>query len=99
MRKCYRSVARCANRLLSYYSLHEQAILLSYRAEEGDIPESPLWVPGLKKKKKKESLIEWKIKIWELWKHKQVLPLTQTVIKVNVTLRSNLSIHCIRLRR
>lgn len=51
------------NRLLSYDSLHEQAILLSYRVEEGDIPESPLWVAGLKKKKKKASLIEWKIKI------------------------------------
>lgn len=40
----------CANQLLSYYSLYEQAILLSYGAEEGDIPESPFWVPGLKKK-------------------------------------------------
>lgn len=39
------------NQLLSYDSLHEQAILLSYRVEEGDIPESPLWVAGLKKKK------------------------------------------------
>lgn len=30
---------------------------------------------------------------------KRVLPLPQTVIKVNVTLRGNLSIYCIRLRR
>lgn len=37
----------------AYYFLHEQAVLLSYCAEEGDIPQSPLWVPEFKKKKQK----------------------------------------------
>lgn len=36
----------------AYYFLHEQAVLLSYCAEEGDIPQSPLWVPEFKKKTK-----------------------------------------------
>lgn len=29
----------------AYYFLHEQAMLLRYCAEEGDIPESPFWIP------------------------------------------------------
>lgn len=29
----------------AYYFLHEQAVLLRYCTEEGDIPEAPFWIP------------------------------------------------------
>lgn len=53
------------------------------------------------RKKIESALIEWMTKMRKLLTNEQkcVLPLPQTVVKVNVTLGGNLSIYCIRLRR
>lgn len=43
--KTFKSCAGCWNVPSTYHLLQEQAISLCYRCEEGDIPDSPLWIP------------------------------------------------------